>query len=158
LPNCPGYVRRRWWAQLPGIREAAVVGVPDALLGETVWAFVIPEEGAAPGRSEILAHCRQGLEAHEVPDQVRIVEDWPRAESGKAQKHRLRQIAVPLDALQEGAAFIEDLQVDSLALASMMLRLEELGLSILLERAWEIETVGDAYKAYCESRPSSPNP
>ena len=80
-------------AQLPGIREAAVVGVPDALLGETIWAFVIPEEGAAPGRSEILAHCRQGLEAHEVPDQVRVVEDWPRAESGKAQKYRLRQIA-----------------------------------------------------------------
>ena len=68
------------------------------------------------------------------------------------------ELAVPLDALQEGAAFIEDLQVDSLALASMMLRLEELGLSIPLERAWEIETVEDAYKAYCESRPSSPNP
>ena len=68
------------------------------------------------------------------------------------------ELAVPLDALQEGVAFIEDLQVDSLALASMMLRLEELGLSIPLERAWEIETVEDAYNAYCESRPSSPNP
>jgi len=36
-------------------------------------------------------------------------------------------------------------------LASMMLRLEELGVSIPFESAWEIQTVGDAYRCYLES-------
>lgn len=66
------------------------------------------------------------------------------------------ELAIPLETLREEAKFIRDLQVDSLALASMMLRLEELGFSIPIERAWEIETVGDAYRAYREGVLSPP--
>jgi len=58
------------------------------------------------------------------------------------------ELAIPLEQLVPGASFVQDLQVDSLALASMMLRLEELGVAIPLESAWEIQTVGDAYRTY----------
>ena len=61
------------------------------------------------------------------------------------------ELMIPPDKLAPEASFIQDLQVDSLALASMMLRLEELGVSIPLENAWEIETVGDAYRSYLGS-------
>ena len=61
------------------------------------------------------------------------------------------ELMLPPDKLKPEASFVQDLQVDSLALASMMLRLEELGVSIPFESAWEIQTVGDAYRCYLES-------
>ncbi|MEJ2559848.1 MAG: AMP-binding protein, partial [Anaerolineae bacterium] len=76
------------------IREAAVVGVPDALGGESVWAFVIPEAGSHPAEKDILAHCRASLEPYEIPQQIRIVDDFPRTSNGKPQKYRLREIAL----------------------------------------------------------------
>ena len=60
------------------------------------------------------------------------------------------ELMLPAAKLTPDANLVEDLQVDSLALASMMLSLEKLGISIPIERAWEIETVGDAYNAYVE--------
>lgn len=47
------------------------------------------------------------------------------------------------------ASFIEDLLVDSIRMVEMILRLEEEGLDIPLEAAWQIETVGDAYQLLC---------
>lgn len=61
------------------------------------------------------------------------------------------ELMLPAEKLVPEASFVQDLQVDSLALASMMLRLEELGVSIPFESAWEIQTVGDAYRCYLES-------
>lgn len=61
------------------------------------------------------------------------------------------ELTLPPDKLVREASLIEDLQVDSLAMASMMLRLEETGVLIPMERAWEIETVDDAYRIYLES-------
>lgn len=46
------------------------------------------------------------------------------------------------------ASFLHDLRVDSLRLVEMFLRLEEAGFSIPLEEAWDVETVGDAYRLY----------
>lgn len=60
------------------------------------------------------------------------------------------ELMIPEEKLVPGASFVQDLLVDSLALASMMLRLEELGVFIPLESAWEIQTVGDAYRCYRE--------
>lgn len=50
------------------------------------------------------------------------------------------------------ASFFDDLWVDSIRMVEMMFRLEDLGVSIPLETAWEIRTVGDAYRYYAESR------
>ncbi len=44
------------------------------------------------------------------------------------------------------ASFIEDLMADSIQLVDMMLRLEELGIHIPMEKAWQVRTVGDAYR------------
>lgn len=48
------------------------------------------------------------------------------------------------------ASFVEDLFVDSIKLVELMLRLEEEGIDIPLESAWDVETVGDAYRLYAE--------
>lgn len=49
------------------------------------------------------------------------------------------------------AAFVDDLLVDSIRMVDLMLRLEELGINIPLETAWEIRTVEDAYRCYVDA-------
>ncbi len=78
----------------PGIREAAVVGVPRGLGGEEVWAFIILEEGTHLTPHQVREYCRGALEPYEIPQVVRIVEDFPRSSTGKPQKFRLREIAL----------------------------------------------------------------
>ena len=78
----------------PAVREAAVVGVPRGLGGEEVWAFVIPEEGARLTPHQVREHCRGVLEPYEIPQVVRIVDDFPRTSTGKPQKFRLREMAL----------------------------------------------------------------
>ena len=46
------------------------------------------------------------------------------------------------------AYFITDLGVDSIRMVQMLLRLEEMGIELSLESAWQIQTVGDAYRYY----------
>ncbi len=48
------------------------------------------------------------------------------------------------------ASFLEDLFVDSIKLVELMLRLEEEGIKIPVDAAWDVETVGDAYRLYVE--------
>ena len=48
------------------------------------------------------------------------------------------------------SSFVEDLLADSIQLVELMLRLEEMGIAIPAEAAWEVETVGDAYRFYQE--------
>jgi acyl carrier protein len=46
------------------------------------------------------------------------------------------------------ASFINDLMVDSIRLVELMLRLDQEGINIPLEAAWDVDTVGDAYRLY----------
>ena len=78
----------------PPIREAAVVGVPSRMGGESVWAFVLLQDGAELVAQDIIDFCRQELEPCMIPSCVRFVADFPRSETGKPQKPLLRAAAV----------------------------------------------------------------
>jgi acyl-CoA synthetase (AMP-forming)/AMP-acid ligase II len=78
----------------PHIRESAVVGVPSDAGGESVWAFVILEEGSEMTEREVLDHCRASLEPYKTPSHVRFVADLPRSNTGKPQKFKLRAMAL----------------------------------------------------------------
>jgi acyl carrier protein len=58
------------------------------------------------------------------------------------------QLHVQEDEVRREASFIEDLMVDSIQLVDLMLHLEELGINIPIEEAWDVRTVGDAYRLY----------
>jgi fatty-acyl-CoA synthase len=78
----------------PLIERAAVVGVPSAVGGESVWAFVQLSPGREMTAREVLDHCRGRMELFKIPGQVRFVSEIPQGEMGKAQKFRLREQAV----------------------------------------------------------------
>ncbi|KAK2048317.1 AMP-binding enzyme [Colletotrichum somersetense] len=94
--------------QMDGVKEAAVVGVPDEKLGESVAAFVIPRkgwavdgEGGAEDKERITKDgvrrwVREHLSSHLVPKHVFWVDEYPKTPSGKIQKFKLRDIAKEL--------------------------------------------------------------
>jgi fatty-acyl-CoA synthase/long-chain acyl-CoA synthetase len=78
----------------PKIREAAVVGLPSAVGGESVCTFVLLEDGATMTSQEVLDYCRAELEVYNIPSRVCFVSEFPRSETGKPQKFKLREMAL----------------------------------------------------------------
>ncbi|MDN3293556.1 AMP-binding protein [Streptomyces ficellus] len=71
----------------PAVREAAVVGVPDAYRGETVKAYVSLRPGAP---AELAAYCAERLAAYKYPREVEILPELPKTTSGKILRRELR--------------------------------------------------------------------
>jgi long-chain acyl-CoA synthetase len=76
--------------QHPAVREAAVIGRPDARLGEEVVAFVSLRTGSSAEPAEVVAFCRERLAAYKYPREVVVVDDLPKGPSGKVLKTELR--------------------------------------------------------------------
>jgi long-chain acyl-CoA synthetase len=77
--------------QHPAVREAAVVGVPDAYRGETVRAFVSLKTGMTADPEQIIRFCRERMAVYKAPRQVEIVPEVPKNASGKFLRRVLRE-------------------------------------------------------------------
>jgi long-chain acyl-CoA synthetase len=77
--------------QHAAVAEAAVYGIPDALLGERVAAQIVlkPEYLVTP--EEIMAHCRERLADYKVPSLVEFADSIPKNPTGKILKRILRE-------------------------------------------------------------------
>ena len=68
---------------LPGVREASVLGVPDAILGQAIQAIISLSEGADLDETKIRKFCAQRLENHMVPSHILLMPDLPKSANGK---------------------------------------------------------------------------
>jgi long-chain acyl-CoA synthetase len=82
---------------IAGIREVAVVGVPDALLGHAIRAYVVLEPETSLSSAQIRAHCIAHLENFMVPQQIVLCTDLPRTTTGKISKKALLEQMPPED-------------------------------------------------------------
>jgi acyl-CoA synthetase (AMP-forming)/AMP-acid ligase II len=75
-----------------GVREAAVVGVPDERLGEVPWAFVA-RHGDGPSEADLVEWCRERLTPYRVPVRIVFIDQLPRNDVGKVVKRDLAALA-----------------------------------------------------------------
>ena len=79
----------------PKIAGVAIVGMPDARLGERACAVVIPREGQTLTLVEIVRFLEQHeLARQKLPERLELVSEFPTTPSGKIQKYKLRDLVV----------------------------------------------------------------
>lgn len=84
-------------AEVSGVSEVAVVGLPDPDTGEAVVAFVVAEDGSELSeqalRDTVIEHCSTRLARFKQPAKVVVVSGLPHSATGKVAKGRLRALA-----------------------------------------------------------------
>jgi acyl-CoA synthetase (AMP-forming)/AMP-acid ligase II len=71
-----------------------VVGVPDEVGSENVWAYVVPQPGANLTPQEVLDYCQGEIAPYKVPSEVRILDVLPMTPTTKARKFKLREMVL----------------------------------------------------------------
>jgi acetyl-CoA synthetase len=97
--------------QHPKVAEAAVVGRPDDLKGESICCFVTLKQGQTPSdalKAELKAHVAKEIGALARPDDVRFTETLPKTRSGKIMRRLLRDVAAGRD-LKGDTTTLEDI-------------------------------------------------
>lgn len=84
--------------QHPGVKEAAVIGIPDPYWVEKVHAVIVPNNGQNFTSEELIGFCKKQLANFKVPKSIEFVDDLPRNAAGKILK---RELVSRLDKVNE---------------------------------------------------------
>jgi acyl-CoA synthetase (AMP-forming)/AMP-acid ligase II len=77
--------------RLPWVLDAVVLGLPDAVLGSTLVAVIVPAGGAAVDGAQVKRHCAAHLEDVMVPSRVEFRDELPKTASGKLLRREVRE-------------------------------------------------------------------
>jgi len=78
--------------QHPAVAEAGVVGIPDAVYGEEIKAFVVIKPGKRANEEELIAFCKDRLPTFKSPKKVQFMKSLPRNILGKVLRAELRKL------------------------------------------------------------------
>ena len=81
----------------PSVKDAAVVGIPDAARGERIFAYVVPAATAAIAEFDVAAlmrHCATESSKYKMPDHIEACASLPLTVTGKLQRNELKQMAI----------------------------------------------------------------
>ena len=80
--------------QIPGIAEAAVVGIPHKIYGETPVALIQLEKDISVSSKEITEYLKKKLAKYKIPSEIRFTEAIPLTPNGKIDKKKIRKIFI----------------------------------------------------------------
>ena len=75
-----------------GVKESAVIGIPNADFGESVMALIVAESDVLPDLDQLAKACTQSLARFKHPRHYILIESLPRNAMGKVQKKELREV------------------------------------------------------------------
>ena len=75
--------------EIDGVVEAAVIGVPDEILGKAIKAFIVTNKKGDLIDKDIMKYCMQNLEPFMIPKYVEFRNTLPKTTSGKIDKKKL---------------------------------------------------------------------
>ena len=78
--------------KIPQVKEVAVMGVPDTLMGESITVFITLHGAVSITEKEIKRECMKHLESFMIPQNVIFMPQMPKSTNGKIDKHELRKL------------------------------------------------------------------
>jgi acyl-CoA synthetase (AMP-forming)/AMP-acid ligase II len=78
--------------KINGIREVAVLGIPDEIMGESIVVYATVHENFNLSEKEIQRECMQHLESFMVPQKVIFLQEMPKSTNGKIDKKELKKM------------------------------------------------------------------
>ena len=78
--------------EIEAVKEAAVIGVPDDVLGRAIKVFLVLRDGASLTETEVIRHCQQRMERFMVPKHIAFLDELPKTSTGKISKKGLHEL------------------------------------------------------------------
>lgn len=80
--------------KINGIKEVAVLGVPDVIMGESILVYITLHENIAITEKEIQRECMMHLEPFMIPQRVLFLSEMPKSTNGKIDKKELKKMKI----------------------------------------------------------------